>query len=186
MHHRRIRTKLQFRLGRHVIVVRVLPVPGNAGLTLALAFLHRVLAPRTGQNIVGGLARAAHDVHRDHRELQPRTTLQEQDAIVVRDLQQRLQPGLGILQDRLERFAAMADLQYRNATARERQHFALGLLEHRQRQHGWSRREVVHPTDRSVRPSLFTTSEQSVRTGYLGAAKQQVTAWSARPRQCHR
>ncbi len=101
-----------------------------------------VLAPRSGQNVVGGRSVRREQIHRHHRELQAGTALQKQDAVVLRDGQQFGQPLLGRLQDRFENLAAVADLQDRGPGTRQCQQLALGVLEHRQGKHRRSGRKI--------------------------------------------
>src|SRR5439155_20551810 len=81
-------------------------------------------------------------VHRNHRELETRAALQEQDAIVRRHAAERPDVSFGLLEDRLERFRAVADLEDRHPDAGQRDEVALNLLEDRQWQNRGACRKI--------------------------------------------
>ena len=64
--------------------------------------------------------------------------------ILVRQVEQPAQVGLGLLEDAVEHRRPMADLEHRHADVRQRQQIAARLLEDRFRQHGRSRAEIEY------------------------------------------
>ena len=138
----RLGTQLHFaRAGQPVVVAR-LAVPGHVDRAGFDGFLQCALAPRTGQDIVGGRAIRREQIHRHHRELQPGAALQEQYPVVLRDGQQLGQSHFRRLQDRLENLAAVADFQDRRPGTRQSQQLALSVFEHRQGKHRGSGRKI--------------------------------------------
>ena len=128
---------------RHAVVVARLAVPGDLHGALGLGLVGGLLRPGAGDDVVGRLARVAQEVHGDHAELQQGPALQEEDAVVVGNAQQRAEIGFGLGHDLLELLRAVADFQDRDAGARQGQQVALGLFQGGQGQNGRTGREIV-------------------------------------------
>jgi len=98
-------------------------------LPLRLGFAGSELTPGTGDDVGCRPPGLPQKVHRDHAELQPRATLHEEHRVIVRDLQQLAQVGLGGLDNGLERWRTVTDLQDRHAQSRQGQQITLRLLQ---------------------------------------------------------
>ncbi len=101
----------------------------------AFGFLHGLLRPDAGHDVVGRTARGQ-DVHRHHRELEAGAALQEQDMVAVGNAGERADVALGTLDDFVEWLRAVADLEDRHADAGHRQEVLACLFEDLDRKHG--------------------------------------------------
>ena len=82
-------------------------------------------------------------IHGYHVELQAGAALNEEYIIVIAKPHELLDIGLGLIVDFVVLLRTMADLQNGHAAFTEIQEFRLGLLQHRQRQHGRSGIKVI-------------------------------------------
>ena len=127
--------------GQAVVVGRF-AVPGDVDLAFPLGFVEGHLAPRAGDDVVGGFTLAAHQIQRDHRELQARAALQKDNLVVVRDGEQLFEERFGGGEDFEKARGPVAHFQHAHAVAGEADQLALGLLQHRQRQDGRAGGEI--------------------------------------------
>ena len=95
-----------------------------------------------GDDVVG-LA-GGHKVQGHHGELLGRAALEKADLVVVGDLHQPAQAGLGVLYDVLEPLAAVAHFHHALAAAVVVQHLGLGRLKHLLGQHAGPGAEIVY------------------------------------------
>ena len=118
---------------------------GNAGVLVRLGrardvdradspgLFDRLDCPGPGIDVVRRCS-CLEQVHRHHRELQARATLEKQDSVVRRHARQLTKSGDGTCKQILEHLRPMADLHHRHSDTRERNEIALRLLEHRERE----------------------------------------------------
>ena len=168
----RVGVELEFARFRHAVVVARLAVEGDLHGPLGLGLVGGLFRPRAGDDIVGRLARVPQEAHGDHAELQQGPALQEEDAVVGGNAQQRAKIGFGLVQNLLELLRAVADLQDRDAGARQGQQVALGLFQGRQGQNGRTGRKIVDALFHDQNPPA-----KSCRTG-SGTMSGTMYPWS--------
>ena len=98
-------------------------------VTENLHFLHGLVGPFASIADADLLAGDG-EIHRDHRELEARTALKEQDRVVVTDIQQRTEIRFGGLDDFIKGFRAMAFLDDTVTTATIVNELFLSLQHH--------------------------------------------------------
>ena len=126
--------EFQFALIGQAAVVVGFAVPGHACFAGPTGLFDGFLTPTAGEHVIGTFA--PQQVHRQHRKLQARPALQEQNAVAGRNAQQFAQALLRFGPDRVESLRAMADFEDRHADAGQRDQVPLGLFDDRQRQDG--------------------------------------------------
>jgi len=119
--------------GRQRAVAVGLAAGGNVDVDVDAGLLDRSLSPMAADHVVGALAGAG-EVERDQRLLGGGTTGQEQHRVVVGDIEQAAQVGLGLGGHGHEFRAAMAHFHDRSAGPVPVQHFRLRLAQDRFRQ----------------------------------------------------
>ena len=102
-----IRGQLEVRLGRDPGEAARLGGGGDVHGAIALGLADGLLGPGAGVDVVGPVT-AAQQVHRDHGELGRGPALEEQDLVVVGDVEDLAQVGLGLGGDGHEVLAAVA------------------------------------------------------------------------------
>ena len=121
---------------------------GGGGNHLHLAVLlglgNGLLGPCAGLHIAG-LA-VLHQVHGHHGELQGAAALDKQDLVVIGDVHQLAQVGLGLVGDLLEHLGAVAHLHDAHAAAAVVHHLVADLLQHGLRHHSRTGGEVESTT----------------------------------------
>ena len=122
----RVRTELELILGRGSAEAALLGVGRDVDRAVALGLFDGLLGPGAGVEVVRPCA-AAQQVHRHHGELGRGPALEEQDLVVVRDLQELAQVGLGLGGDGHELLAPVAHLGHAHAALAPLQQFLLGL-----------------------------------------------------------
>jgi hypothetical protein len=105
-------------------------------------FLDRLLGPHAGVEIVRRPVWRK-QIHRHHRKLQRRPTLEKQHAVIVGNACQRPAVGLRLVEDPIERLAAMAVLHDPDAAAGHVPDRLLRLAEDGLGQHGGAGAEIV-------------------------------------------
>ena len=121
---------------------------GGGGNHLHLAILlglgNGLLGPCAGLHIAG-LA-VLHQVHGHHGKLQGAAALDEQDLVVIGDVHQLAQVGLGLVGDLLEHLGAVAHFHDAHAAAAVVHHLVADLLQNRLRHHGRTCGEIESTT----------------------------------------
>ena len=98
---------------------------------------------KVARDDVVGLA-GGHQVQGHHGELLGGPALEKADLVVVGDLHQPAQAGLGVLDDLLKPLAAVAHLHHALAAAVVVQHLGLGRPQHLLGQHAGPGAEIVY------------------------------------------
>ena len=168
-------SELLVRRHAHVRSGRAVPRGANGALLAPLG--DGLPGPRSGHDVVRGQAGRPEQVHRDHGELQARSALAEQDAMVLRQAEELSQAGRGPLEHVLEQRRSVADLEDRHARAVDLEDAAGGLLEHRWRERRGSRGEVP---DASAHAPIFPRSRRFAHRAGLGCRLHRVVVASGR------
>jgi hypothetical protein len=108
-----------------------------------LRFLVRLLRPDAGDQVIGGAA-FGEEIHRHHRKLLRRATLDEQHLVAVGNLGEAARLILGLADDLLEELAPVAVLGDPHATAADVPEILLRLLQHRLGEHAGTGAKVVN------------------------------------------
>ena len=124
----------------NVAVVLVLGGSGDDDLAVLLSLGNGLLGPCAGLD-VDGLA-VLHQIPRHSRELQRSAALNEQDLVVVGDVHQLAQVGLGLVSDLLEHLGAVAHLHDAHTAAAVVHHLVPDLLQHGLRHHSGTGGEI--------------------------------------------
>ena len=106
-------------------------------------FLVGFLSEAAGHDVTADLA-VPREVHRNHRELRGRASLQKEDVVIVSEAHQREDVRLRLIEHRFELFGAVADLNDGFARSFEVQKFALRFLQHFQGLSGGAGIEIVN------------------------------------------
>ena len=112
----------------NAVEVGVLGAREQHGLAVLGGLLVCLVGKVAGHDVAG--AAAAHEVHRDARELQRGAALQKQDAVVVGDAQQATQGCLGVVDDLLVHARSMAHLEHGHAATAVVHHLVGDLGQH--------------------------------------------------------
>ena len=123
-------------------VGEVLILGGGDDVHLAefLGLGNGLLGPCAGFHIAG--LTVLHEVHGHHGELHGAAALNEQDLVVVRDVHQLAQVGLGLVGDLLEHLGAVAHLHDAHTAATVVHHLVPDLLQHGLRHHSGTGGEI--------------------------------------------
>ena len=127
-----------------IAVILILGGGGYDDLAVLLSLGNGLLGPRAGLD-VHGLA-VLHQVPRHSGELQGSAALDEQHLVVVGDVHQLAQIGLGLVDDLLEHLGAMAHLHDAHTAAAVVHHLVADLLQHGLRHHGGTGGEIKSTT----------------------------------------
>lgn len=138
---------LEISLGWKSSVFSRLTIPDDFGLTEFLTFLESFIAPRSRDNVVRSVIRAA-EIEREGRKLRGSTALQEKNSIFVGDVQQGTEGRFRILDDREEFFAAVAHFHDAHTARVPVVELGLGLFKDRGREGSRASSEVEDATIR--------------------------------------
>ena len=127
-----------------VAVILILGGGSHDDLAVLLGLGNGLLGPRARLDI-HGLA-VLHQVPCHGGELQGRAALDEQHLVVVGDVHQLAQVGLGLVHDLLEHLGAVAHLHDAHTAAAVVHHLVADLLQHRLRHHGGAGGEIESTT----------------------------------------
>ena len=122
--------------------IPVLAAGGDAGRAELGGFLGGFLAEIAGHQVIrraGG-----HKIQRDHGELLGGAALEKADLVVVGDVQHPPHGGLGVRDDLVEPFAAVAHFHHAHAGTVVVQQFLLGGFQNSFRQHRRSGAEIIN------------------------------------------
>ena len=136
--------QLQLVLLGNIGVVFVPAVRGEANLAVLFGLLTGDAGEVSGDGVVR-LSRPSHEVQGHHGELARGPALQKQHLVVVGHAEQPDEIGLGIVEDLLEYFGAVAHLHDGHTAALVVGDLAPRPLQHLQGQHGRTGRKVVDP-----------------------------------------
>ena len=140
---RGIRRHTDFALLRHGRKTGLLARINGSHITVLNRAFRGLLAPIACNDVFGRIDRSE-QIHRYHRELQGRTALQKQHAIVLRQAQQPPNPAFGISKDLAKKGRTVADLHHAHTRTADISKLGGGLLQHFGRHHRRPGRKVVN------------------------------------------